>query len=106
MSPEIFGSSLLPAVGMTLADEQLIDAEVDSVPPPKVEVITNVRGKVLLGASLVLVALNLRPLFSGLGSLVPEVVRADGLSPAMASARHVQGVLYEIPMIERIVIDA
>ncbi|WP_454825184.1 CynX/NimT family MFS transporter [Paraburkholderia xenovorans] len=98
MSPEIYNSPALsaqqrtgsrelrPAVEMTLADEQLIDAEVDSVPPPKVEAVTSVRGKVLLGASLVLVALNLRPLFSSLGSLLPEVVRADGLSPAMASA--------------------
>ncbi|PLZ00937.1 cyanate transporter [Burkholderia sp. WAC0059] len=71
---------------MTLGDEPLVDAEVDSVPRPAVEQVTTARGKVLLGASLVLVALNLRPLFSSLGSLLPEVVRADGLVPAMASA--------------------
>lgn len=98
MSTEISDSSLLPdqkhagarelqpAVDMTLADEQLIDAQVDSVPPLKVEALTRVRGKVLLGASLVLIALNLRPLFSSLGSLLPEVVRANGLAPTMASA--------------------
>lgn len=44
------------------------------------------RGSLLvLGVIVVLVSLNLRPLFSSLSVLLPEVVAARGLSPMMAS---------------------
>ena len=39
----------------------------------------------LLGLSLILIAFNLRPLFGSLSVLLPEVMRATGLSPAGAS---------------------
>lgn len=41
-------------------------------------------GRVLLGAGIVLVAFNLRPVFTSLAAVLPEV-RAAGLSPAGAS---------------------
>src|SRR5882757_5413222 len=70
---------------MNLVDEQLIDAEIDNVPSPLMP-IKGRRAQVFLGASLVLLALNLRPLFSSLGALLPEVIRSQGLSPSAASA--------------------
>jgi MFS transporter, CP family, cyanate transporter len=42
-------------------------------------------GIVLLGISVLLIALNLRPVFSSLSVLLPEVVAATGLSPGAAS---------------------
>src|SRR5260370_35774806 len=70
---------------MNLVDEQLIDAEIDNVPSPLMP-IKGRRAQVFLGASLVLLALNLRPLFSSLGALLPEVIRSQGLSASAASA--------------------
>jgi len=71
---------------MNLGDEQLIDVEIDNVPPPPVMPVRGRRAQVFLGASLVLLALNLRPLFASLGALLPEVIRSQGLSPSAASA--------------------
>lgn len=64
--------------------EPLIDAETetDPVPPP-----TPAKGpfaRVLLGVSLVLVAFNLRPVFSSLSAVLPDAVRDLGLSGAFA----------------------
>lgn len=42
--------------------------------------------KLLLGASVVLIALNLRPVFSSLSVVLPEVMESTGLSPTAASA--------------------
>lgn len=42
--------------------------------------------KLLLGASVVLIALNLRPVFSSLSVVLPEVMASTGLSPTSASA--------------------
>lgn len=42
-------------------------------------------GRILLGISLVLIAFNLRPVFSSLSAVLPEVMRSTGLSPAGAS---------------------
>lgn len=42
-------------------------------------------GPVLLGLSLMLIALNLRPLFASLSALLPEVMRGTGAGPAAAS---------------------
>ena len=44
------------------------------------------RRKLLLGASVVLIALNLRPVFSSLSVVLPEVMASTGLSPTSASA--------------------
>lgn len=66
-------------------DDQLVDAEADSLPPPQAPVLASPAGRVLLGASLVLIAFNLRPLFSSLSVLLPEMMQATGLSSAGAS---------------------
>lgn len=70
---------------MDLADEQLIDAEIDSAPPPSPTKAESLAGRILLGASLVLIAFNLRPVFSSLSVLLPEIMQATGLSPSSAS---------------------
>lgn len=63
-----------------VADDQLIDAEVDSVPQPRVAMPASAISRVLLGASLVLIAFNLRPVFSSASALLPEIARTFGLS--------------------------
>ncbi|WP_404809966.1 CynX/NimT family MFS transporter [Microvirga lenta] len=69
---------------MDLADEQLIDAEADSAPPPPSPP-QSVAERVLLGISIVLIAFNLRPVFSSLSVLLPEVMQSTGVSPSGAS---------------------
>ncbi len=59
----------------------LIDAEIDDAPPPKA--ITGPR--LLLGISLVLIAFNLRGLFSSASALLPEIRSEFGLSATGAS---------------------
>lgn len=49
--------------------------------------------KLLLGVSVVLIALNLRPVFSSLSVVLPEVMASTGLSPTFAS------VLTTLPVI-------
>ncbi|CAM5651871.1 MFS transporter [Mycolicibacterium aubagnense] len=66
-------------------DDQLVDAEADSLPPPQAPVLESPAARILLGASLVLIAFNLRPLFSSLSVLLPEMMQATGLSSAGAS---------------------
>jgi len=68
-----------------LADEQLIDAEADSVPQPKPPVGSSAAARFLLGASLVLIAFNLRPVFSSASALLPEIKSELGLSALGAS---------------------
>ena len=63
-----------------LADE-LIDAEADLSPVPA----SGHRHPVLLGASLVLIAFNLRPALASLAPVLPEVMRDRGLSPTGGS---------------------
>jgi MFS transporter, CP family, cyanate transporter len=70
---------------MDLADEQLIDAEIDSAPPPSPGATRSLAARFVLGASLVLIAFNLRPVFSSLSVLLPEIMQATGLSPSGAS---------------------
>lgn len=64
---------------------ELIDAEADSLPRPQPPELRGRAARIVLGASLVLIAFNLRPLFSSLSVLLPEVMRATGLSTAGAS---------------------
>ncbi|OOG69112.1 cyanate transporter [Sinorhizobium sp. A49] len=66
-------------------EDQLIDAEADSVPEPQPPVLPQGPARFVLGASLVLIAFNLRPLFSSLSVLLPEVMRDTGLSTSGAS---------------------
>jgi CP family cyanate transporter-like MFS transporter len=68
---------------LDLADEQLIDAEVDSPPCPPLK--QTAAGRLLLGASLVLIAFNLRPVFSSASALLPEIRSELGLSAIGAS---------------------
>jgi CP family cyanate transporter-like MFS transporter len=62
------------------ADERLIDAEIDSVPQPGVVTPSSTLTRFLLGASLVLIAFNLRPVFSSASALLPEIAQTFGLS--------------------------
>ncbi|OQM77490.1 CynX/NimT family MFS transporter [Manganibacter manganicus] len=64
---------------------QLVDAEEDSLPPPSAPRFRSRGTKLLFGASLVMIAFNLRPLFSSLSVLLAEVTHATGLSTAGAS---------------------
>ncbi|MXN44980.1 MFS transporter [Shinella kummerowiae] len=63
----------------------LIDAEADSVPAPEAHRPTSTLARVLLGASLVLIAFNLRPVFSSASALLPEIRDVLGLSATGAS---------------------
>src|SRR6185312_17149374 len=63
----------------------LVDAEADSLPPPRPPELRSRAARIVLGASLVLIAFNLRPLFSSLSVLLPEVMRETGLSTTGAS---------------------
>ncbi len=68
------------APGIGVPGQPLIDAE-PNLPPTE-----PARGsRVLLGASLVLIAFNLRVLFSSLSAVLPEVIRATDLRPGAAS---------------------
>lgn len=66
-------------------DRQLIDAEADSVPPPVPPAAGSGLARVILGASLVLIAFNLRPVFSSASALLPEIRGTLQLSPLGAS---------------------
>lgn len=69
--------------GAVVPAAELVDAEAAAPPAP-----TPTGGPVarlVLAASLVLVSLNLRPVFSSLAALMPEVRQATGASPATAS---------------------
>jgi CP family cyanate transporter-like MFS transporter len=74
-----------PARAYDLADEQLIDAEADSVPQPQPPSGKSRAARLLLGASLVLIAFNLRPVFSSASALLPEIRSELGLSALGAS---------------------
>jgi MFS transporter, CP family, cyanate transporter len=65
-------------------EETLVDAEVDTVPVPAPPQMGKL-GRVFLGASLVLIAFNLRPVFSSASALLPEIRAELGLSSLGAS---------------------
>ncbi|WP_422096243.1 CynX/NimT family MFS transporter [Variovorax sp.] len=67
------------------AGQLLIDAEVDSQPAPPPTPAPSRGRRILLGASVVLIAFNLRPVFASLSVVLPEIVRATGLSATAAS---------------------
>jgi CP family cyanate transporter-like MFS transporter len=76
-----------PASPDRLADAEvgLIDIEAANRPPPRPTPVRTRTGRVLLAIGLVLVALNLRPIFSSLSALLPEIMHTLGVSPATAS---------------------
>ena len=74
-----------PHAAMDALDEQLVDAEEDSLPRPRPPQFRSRAARLLFGASLVLIAFNLRPLFSSLSVLLPEVIQETGLSTVGAS---------------------
>ncbi|MET3790084.1 CynX/NimT family MFS transporter [Aquamicrobium terrae] len=84
ISTSLPGASASHAAANAL-DEQLVDAEADSLPPPSPPKFASRAAKLLFAASLVLIAFNLRPLFSSLSVVLPEVIRDTGLSTVGAS---------------------
>jgi MFS transporter, CP family, cyanate transporter len=73
--------------------EQLIDAEADSVPQPRPPVFASSAAQIVTGLSLVLIAFNLRPVFSSASALLPEIIEQTGLSSFGA------GVLTTLPVV-------
>ncbi|MET3497522.1 CynX/NimT family MFS transporter [Variovorax boronicumulans] len=67
------------------AKDLLIDAEVDSQPAPRPTPARSLARRILLGASVVLIAFNLRPVFASLSVVLPEIIQATGLSATAAS---------------------
>jgi len=67
------------------SSEQLIDAETDSVPAAQPPAAMSSTARILLGVSLVLIAFNLRPVFSSASALLPEIRSGLGLSALGAS---------------------
>ncbi|MBX5135161.1 MFS transporter [Rhizobium lentis] len=73
------------AVTLDVADELLIDAEAASLPALEATPVRDRAASLLLGASLVLIAFNLRPVFSSASALLPEIRSELGLSALGAS---------------------
>lgn len=63
----------------------LIDAECDQTPAPLPTPAATRGRRVLLALSVVLIAFNLRPVFSSLSVVLPEIMSSTGLSPGGAS---------------------
>jgi MFS transporter, CP family, cyanate transporter len=80
-------------IATDLSGEQLIDAELDSKPSPRPPVFPNRAIAIATGLSLVLIALNLRPLFSSASALLPEIIEQTRLSSFGA------GVLTTLPVV-------
>ncbi|QND50914.1 MFS transporter [Phyllobacterium sp. 628] len=78
---------------LDIASEQLIDAEADSLPQPRVPDFHSRGAQIIFGLSLVLIAFNLRPVFSSASALLPEITAQMGLSSFGA------GVLTTLPVL-------
>ena len=72
--------------GHPVLPDELIDAEPEREPRRGSSPGTSLGGLLLLATSLVLIAFNLRCAVASVGPVLPEIVRATGLSPAGASA--------------------
>ncbi|MBB3234565.1 CynX/NimT family MFS transporter [Phyllobacterium endophyticum] len=73
--------------------DQLINAEADSVPEPRPPVFASRAAQIVTGLSLVLIAFNLRPVFSSASAILPEIIEQTGLSSLGA------GVLTTLPVV-------
>ncbi|WP_455874424.1 CynX/NimT family MFS transporter [Rhizobium yanglingense] len=73
------------AEALEAIDEQLIDAEADSIPAPEAPARSTAASRIILGVSLVLIAFNLRPVFSSASALLPEIRAGLGLAALGAS---------------------
>ncbi|MBX4889235.1 CynX/NimT family MFS transporter [Rhizobium bangladeshense] len=73
------------AITLEVADDLLIDAEAGGLPAPQATPVRNGAASLLLGASLVLIAFNLRPVFPSASALLPEIRAELGLSALGAS---------------------
>ncbi|MBB4193538.1 CP family cyanate transporter-like MFS transporter [Rhizobium aethiopicum] len=73
------------AITLDVSDELLIDAEAGSLPAAQAAPVRNGAASLLLGASLVLIAFNLRPVFSSASALLPEIRSELGLGALGAS---------------------
>ncbi|WP_155810830.1 CynX/NimT family MFS transporter [Phyllobacterium sp. UNC302MFCol5.2] len=73
--------------------DQLINAEADSVPEPRAPQFSSRSVAIITGLSLVLIAFNLRPVFSSASALLPEIIAQTGLSSFGA------GVLTTLPVV-------
>jgi MFS transporter, CP family, cyanate transporter len=76
-----------------IVSQQLINAEADSVPQPRAPVFASRAAQIITGLSLVLIAFNLRPVFSSASALLPEIIEQTGLSSLGA------GVLTTLPVV-------
>jgi MFS transporter, CP family, cyanate transporter len=81
-----------PPVNEFIGD-QLINAEADSVPEPRPPVFASRAAQIVTGLSLVLIAFNLRPVFSSASAILPEIIEQTGLSSLGA------GVLTTLPVV-------
>ncbi|MDP9602304.1 UNVERIFIED_ORG: CP family cyanate transporter-like MFS transporter [Variovorax paradoxus] len=78
-------STATAATARHSGDELLIDAEADTLPVPRPTPAPTLARRILLGASVVLIAFNLRPVFASLSVVLPEIIKATGLSATAAS---------------------
>ncbi|AMM25494.1 CynX/NimT family MFS transporter [Variovorax sp. PAMC 28711] len=67
------------------ASDLLIDAECDTTPAPRPTPAATPARRLLLALSVVLIAFNLRPVFSSLSVVLPEIMASTGLTPGGAS---------------------
>ena len=74
-----------PAAAHPILDDLLIDTEADNRPPPRATPAASRGRQLLLGLSVVLIAFNLRPVFSSLSVTLPEIMATSGLTPTAAS---------------------
>jgi CP family cyanate transporter-like MFS transporter len=70
---------------LDLAGLEFVDIEADTEPPPTPTPAEGRAARILLGISVVLIAFNLRPVFSSLSAVLPEVMTGLTVSPATAS---------------------
>ena len=78
-------SPISTSAATSTLDDLLIDAGADDQPPPQPTPAPTRGRKLLLGLSVVLIAFNLRPVFSSLSVTLPEIMATGGLSSTAAS---------------------
>ncbi len=78
--------SLSSAVPVASPDDLVIDAEADHLPAAPPTPAATAGRRWLMGLSVVLIGFNLRPVFSSLSVVLPEIMERTGLSPGGASA--------------------